>query len=197
MPSSHPSLWVVCFLSFFKNQKEQRKEIVGGGCDPKGCVCVANNKELPGKKNWRPRSAGRGPEEAVRLWRARPVREQFDAAVAARGGEGASCWSYSRACREGRSSVAGWPAQAFPANKKENRGFPALCVSGNFQEKQRVFSAPFWKLASFPESESWSGAKSEAQLRKSTKYPGGRRVSSRYTRLTGSPQNSRQFADLA
>ena len=52
-----------------------------------------------------------------------------------------------------------------PANKKENRGSPALCVSGNFQGKQRVFGAPFWKLASFPESESWSGAKSEAKLR--------------------------------
>ena len=78
---------------------------------------------------------------------------------------------------------AGWPAQAFPANKKENRGSPALCVSGNFQGKQRVFGAPFWKLASFPESESWSGAKSEAKLRKSTKYPGGRRVNSRYARV--------------
>ena len=76
-----------------------------------------------------------------------------------------------------------WPAQAFPANKKENRGSPALCVSGNFQGKQRVFGAPFWKLASFPESESWSGAKSEAKLRKSTKYPGGRRVNSRYARV--------------
>ena len=30
-----------------------------------------------------------------------------------------------------------------------------LCVSGNFQGKQRVFGAPFWKLASFPESESF------------------------------------------
>ena len=72
---------------------------------------------------------------------------------------------------------------SFPENKKENRGSPALCVSGNFQGKQRVFGAPFWKLASFPESESWSGAKSEAKLRKSTKYPGGRRVISRYTRV--------------
>ena len=35
----------------------------------------------------------------------------------------------------------------------------------------------------FPESESWSGAKSEAKLRKSTKYPGGRRVNSRYARV--------------
>ena len=76
-----------------------------------------------------------------------------------------------------------WPVYTFPANKKENRGAPALCVSGNFQGKQRVFGAPFWKLASFPESESWSGAKSEAKLRKSTKYPGGRRVNSRYTRV--------------
>ena len=46
-----------------------------------------------------------------------------------------------------------------------------------------MFGAPFWKLASFPESESWSGAKSEAKLRKSTKYPGGRRVISRSTRV--------------
>ena len=46
-----------------------------------------------------------------------------------------------------------------------------------------MFGAPFWKLASFPESESWSGAKSEAKLRKSTKYPGGRRVNSRYARI--------------
>ena len=76
-----------------------------------------------------------------------------------------------------------WAQPSFPENKKENRGSPALCVSGNFQGKQRVFGAPFWKLASFPESESWSGAKSEAKLRKSTKYPGGRRVISRYTRV--------------
>ena len=46
-----------------------------------------------------------------------------------------------------------------------------------------MFGAPFWKLAVFPESESWSGAKSEAKLRKSTKYPGGRRVNSRYARV--------------
>ena len=38
--------------------------------------------------------------------------------------------------------LRGFPA----ANKKENRGSPALCVSGNFQGKQRVFGAPFWKL---------------------------------------------------
>ena len=75
-----------------------------------------------------------------------------------------------------------WAEHSFPENKKENRGSPALCVSGNFQGKQRVFGAPFWKLASFPESESWSGAKSDAKLRKSARYPGGRRVFSRYTR---------------
>ena len=80
-------------------------------------------------------------------------------------------------------SLSLWPVHTFPENKKENRGSPALCVSGNFQGKQRVFGAPFWKLASFPESESWSGAKSEAKLRKSTKYPGGRRVNSRYARV--------------
>ena len=36
-----------------------------------------------------------------------------------------------------------WPVYTFPANKKENRWSPALCVSGNFQGKQRVFGAPF------------------------------------------------------
>ena len=40
-----------------------------------------------------------------------------------------------------------WARRGFPENKKENRGSPALCVSGNFQGKQRVFGAPFWKLA--------------------------------------------------
>ena len=86
--------------------------------------------------------------------------------------------------------VVTWAQHSFPENKKENRGSPALCVSGNFQGKQRVYGAPFCfsrvslgKIASFPESESWSGAKSEAKLRKSTKYPGGRRVNSRYTRV--------------
>ena len=73
--------------------------------------------------------------------------------------------------------------KVFRKTKEENRGYPALCVSGNFQGKQRVFGAPFWKLAVFPESESWSGAKSEAKLRKSTKYPDGRRVNSRYARV--------------
>ena len=87
-----------------------------------------------------------------------------------------------------------WPAQAFPANKKENRGAPALCVSGNFQGKQRVFGAQFWKLASFPESESWSGAKSEAKSRK----PATSRAFSRYTWFFQVyPQNTRYFADLA
>ena len=84
---------------------------------------------------------------------------------------------------DGAVRWSSWPVRGFPENKKENRGSPALCVSGNFQGKQRVFGAPFWKLASFPESESWSGAKSEAKLRKSTKYPGGRRVNSRYARV--------------
>ena len=72
-----------------------------------------------------------------------------------------------------------WAEHSFPENKKENRGSPALCVSGNFQGKQRVCGAPFCfsrvslgKIASFPESESWSGAKSGAKLRKSARYPG-------------------------
>ena len=72
-----------------------------------------------------------------------------------------------------------WPVRGFPATQRETRGSPALCVSGSFQGNQRVFGAPFCfsrvslgKLASFPESESWSGAKSGAKLRKSARYPG-------------------------
>ena len=72
-----------------------------------------------------------------------------------------------------------WPFRGFPATQRETRGSPALCVSGSFQGNQRVFGAPFCfsrvslgKLASFPESESWSGAKSGAKLRKSARYPG-------------------------
>ena len=72
-----------------------------------------------------------------------------------------------------------WPFRGFPATQRETRGSPALCVSGSFQGNQRVFGAPFCfsrvslgKLASFPESESWSGAKSGAKLRKSANYPG-------------------------
>jgi len=69
-----------------------------------------------------------------------------------------------------------------------------------------VFGAPFCfsrvslgKLASFPESESCSGAKSEAKLRKSARY----RVFSRCARVFPQvyeyvyPQNTRYFADLA
>ena len=65
-----------------------------------------------------------------------------------------------------------WPVSMFPETKKETRGSPALFVSGNFQGNQRVFGAPFWQLSSFPESESSSGAKSEAKPRKPGKYPG-------------------------
>ena len=75
--------------------------------------------------------------------------------------------------------VGFWPVRGFPATQRETRGSPALCVSGSFQGNQRVFGAPFCfsrvslgKLASFPESESWSGAKSGAKLRKSARYPG-------------------------
>ena len=80
--------------------------------------------------------------------------------------------------RERRQHVR-WPVRGFPATQRETRGSPALCVSGSFQGNQRVFGAPFCfsrvslgKLASFPESESWSGAKSGAKLRKSARYPG-------------------------
>ena len=77
------------------------------------------------------------------------------------------------------ASFSCWPVRGFPATQRETRGSPALCVSGSFQGNQRVFGAPFCfsrvslgKLASFPESESWSGAKSGAKLRKSARYPG-------------------------
>ena len=72
-----------------------------------------------------------------------------------------------------------WPVSMFPETKKETRGSPALFVSGNFQGNQRVFGAPFWQLSSFPESESWSAAKSEAKPRKPAKY----QVFSRFPRF--------------
>ena len=75
---------------------------------------------------------------------------------------------FTRGAREG---VLFWPVRGFPATQRETRGSPALCVSGSFQGNQRVFGAPFCfsrvslgKLASFPESESWSGAKSGAKI---------------------------------
>ena len=84
-----------------------------------------------------------------------------------------------------------WPFRGFPATQRETRGSPALCVSGSFQGNQRVFGAPFCfsrvslgKLASFPESESCSGAKSEAKLRKSARYPGVFQVYPGFVRYT-------------
>ena len=90
------------------------------------------------------------------------------------------CWAEWMRQTDGER---GWPVhptkQGFPATQRETRGSPALCVSGSFEGNQRVFGAPFCfsrvslgKLASFPESESWSGAKSGAKLRKSARYPG-------------------------
>ena len=78
-----------------------------------------------------------------------------------------------------------WAQPSFPENKKENRGSPALWSLRfrKFPGKTEGVWCSILELASFPESESCSGAKSEAKLRKSTKYPGGRRVSSRYTRV--------------
>ena len=60
-----------------------------------------------------------------------------------------------------------------------------VCLVPQPQGKQRVCLGLHSgnRQTSFPESESWSGAKSEAKLRKSTKYPGGRRVNSRYARV--------------
>ena len=103
----------------------------------------------------------------------------------------------------GAGSSVLWAEHSFPENKKENRGSPALCVSGNFQGKQRVFGAPFGfsrvslgKLASFPESESWSGAKSEAKLRKSANYPGIFQVCTNHEKVS-IPAKYRYFADSA
>ena len=54
---------------------------------------------------------------------------------------------------------------AFLEISRENRGFWVLhSVSLEFPS--------LGKIASFPASESWSGAKSEAKLRKSANYPG-------------------------
>ena len=78
----------------------------------------------------------------------------------------------------------------------EKRDCVLACTSfsGKQKGKQRVPSTLRFRkfpgktegvwcsIRSFPESESWSGAKSEAKLRKSARYPGGRRVFSRYTR---------------
>ena len=65
---------------------------------------------------------------------------------------------------------------AFPEISRENRGCLVL-HSGNSRVSlslREIFSNT--KQLCVCESESWSGAKSEAKLRKSTKYPGGRRV---------------------
>ena len=102
-----------------------------------------------------------------------------------RSGPTLACRSCVSHCPNNRGGSAAqvpptsWPVRGFPATQRETRGSPALCVSGSFQGNQRVFGAPFCfsrvslgKLASFPESESWSGAKSGAKLRKSARYPG-------------------------
>ena len=59
---------------------------------------------------------------------------------------------------------------AFPEISRENRGCLVL-HSGNSRVSLSL------------STESWYGAKSEAKLRKSARYPGGRRVISRYTRV--------------
>ena len=64
---------------------------------------------------------------------------------------------------------------AFPEILRENRG----CLVLHILETRESF--PVETRVSL--TESWSGAKSEAKLRKSTKYTGGRRVNSRCTRV--------------
>ena len=67
--------------------------------------------------------------------------------------------------RQPRGKTEGPQHFAFPEISRENRGCLVLhSVSLEFPS--------LGKLASFPESESWSGAKSGAKLRKSARYPG-------------------------
>ena len=87
-------------------------------------------------------------------------------------------------------------------------------VSGNPEGNQRVPStlsfrkfpgnsdgvwcsipAPFWQLSSFPESESWFGAKSEANPRKPANYAGIFQIYPGFSRYTC--RMPRYFADLA
>ena len=66
-----------------------------------------------------------------------------------------------------------------------------------------MFGASFWKFASFLESESWFGAKSEVKLRKLVRYLVRRLQGIYFPGIPGVfqdqvyPQNTRYFADLA
>ena len=79
-------------------------------------------------------------------------------------------WLSSR-CPASRSSLA---CIHVSGNQKGNERVPSTFRFRKFPGNQRVFGAPFWQLSSFPESESWSGAKSEAKPRNSAKYPASR-----------------------
>ena len=75
-----------------------------------------------------------------------------------------SCIGLSEGFRQPRGKPEGPQHFAFPEVSRETRG----CLGAPF-----CFSrVSLGKLASFPESESWSGAKSGAKLRKSARYPG-------------------------
>ena len=96
---------------------------------------------------------------------------------------------------EGRGELA---CIYFSGKQKGKQSVPSTLRFRKFpgkSGKQRVFGAPFWKLASFPESESWSGAKSEAKSRKTGNIPG------LFPGIPGFfqvyPQNTRYFAELA
>ena len=71
----------------------------------------------------------------------------------------------------------------FSGKQKGKQRVPSTLRFRKFPGKTEGVWCSILFLSSFPESESWSGAKSEAKLRKSTKYPGGRRANSRYTRV--------------
>jgi len=88
------------------------------------------------------------------------------------------------------------------ASRELAESFYMVCDHHDLSQSQRVFGAPFCfsrvslgKLASFPESESWSGAKSEAKPRKPAKkiptqgvfqvYPGVSRYSVNTRKIPG------------
>ena len=100
-----------------------------------------------------------------RLWRRRTRRVQWSLSLPS--SVSAAAFSHARGPASRRSHVHA-SSRANAQRKRKTEG--VWCSILETRE--------------FPcESESWPGAKSEAKLRKSTKYPGGRRVISRYTRV--------------
>ena len=64
----------------------------------------------------------------------------------------------------------GLACTSFSGKQKGKQRVPSTLRFRKFPGKAEVvFGAPFWKLANFPESESWSGAKSEREIFSNTK----------------------------